>query len=160
MPPHTKMTMSKGGSSSDPLHNPRKRPATQSPPRKRSKQPATSFSPCHDVVSLERFQRIFLRHSIITKRSINAETLQTAQLTEHLEGRRLMSFILVTWPVQEEAIRIFYANMFDINNEAFLFWTMVCNTPVEVSPTILSRIFGVPLPPTPLAYPIHHLTLE
>lgn len=50
--------------------------------------------------------------------------------------------------------------MFEINNEELSFWTVVCNTPVQVSPTILSKIFGVPYPPTPLAYPIHRLTLE
>lgn len=34
------------------------------------------------------------------------------------------------------------------------------NTLVQVSLTILPKIFGVPRPPTPLAYLIHHLTLE
>lgn len=50
--------------------------------------------------------------------------------------------------------------MFNIDNEELSFWTVVCNTPVEVNPTILSKLFGVPHPPTPMAYPIHHLTLE
>lgn len=85
-----KMPASKGGSSSDPLPNPGKRPVTQSLPRKRLKRPVASYSPYSDTTSLERYHQIFSCRSIITKRSVNAETLQMALLTEHLESRRWM----------------------------------------------------------------------
>lgn len=54
-------------------------------------------------------------------RVINVETLQMAQLTKTLEGRRWMPFILVLGPVQEEVICVFHTNMFNINNEALSF---------------------------------------
>lgn len=53
----------------------------------------------------------------------------------------------------------FYANMLNID-EALSFWTVVCNTPIEVNLTILSKLFRVPRPPAPMAYLIHYLTLE
>lgn len=71
-----------------------------------------------------------------------------------------MLFIFMFGLVQEEVMRVFYVNIFDINNEENSFWMVVCNTPMQVNPTILSQIFGVPHPPTPIAYLIHRLTLE
>lgn len=77
-----------------------------------------------------------------------------------MEGKKWIPFISISGPVKEEVVCIFHVNVFDINNEPLLFWIVVCNTLIEVSHTIFSRIFGVPRPTTSLAYPIHHLTLE
>lgn len=88
------MPASKGGSSSD-------------PPRNLGKRPTESYSPYHDAMSLKQYQRIFSRRSTIMKRSVNAETLRTALLTERFEGRWWMPFISVSKPIQEEVVRVF-----------------------------------------------------
>lgn len=160
MPLRMKMSASKGGSSSDPPCNPGKRSVTQSLPRKRSKKLDVSYSLGRDAMSLEHYNWIFSHCSIITDQSVNAKTLRMAQLTERLEGWCCMSFILVFRPVQEEAVRVFYVNMFEISNKDLSFWTVVCNTPVQVSPTILSTIFDVPRPSMSIPYPIYRLTME
>lgn len=72
-----------------------------------------------------------------------------------------MPLISMFGPVQEEAVRIFYANFFDINNKENSFWTTISGVPLQISPTIISRFLGVPRPTQALiTFPIHKLTLE
>lgn len=155
-----KMPASKGGSSSNHSRNPRKSPVTQSPPRKWSKKSAILYSLGKDATSLERYNWVFSYSSIIMEQSVNAVTLHTTLLTKRFEGQHWMSFSSVFGPTYEEAVHVFYMNMFEINDEDLSFWIMVCNTPVQVSPTILSTVFGAPHPSMSIAYPIHHLTME
>lgn len=164
MPTRMKLPTTRGSSSSeppcDPPCNPGKRPITQSPSWHQSKKPMASYSPGRDAMSLKRYNHIFFRCFIITKSTVTAETLHIAFFMERLEGIRWMPFISVSDPMQEEVVRVFYANMFEINMEDLFFWTMVCNTPVQVSLAILSDLFGVPHPPAPIVYPVHRLTME
>lgn len=125
MPHRIKWASNKGESSSNPSWNPGKCPIVGSPPHPYSKRNVESFSPCRDAISLERYQRIFSHRAIIIKRTVDPKTLRTTHLTELLKGRQWMPLILVSRPVQEEAVRIFYANFFDINNEEHSFWFMV-----------------------------------
>lgn len=88
----------------------------------------------------------FLQTFIIIERTITVGTLRTAFLIERLEGKRWMPFISVFDLVQEEAIRIFYPNMFKINLEDLSFW-MWFATPQSRSVQQFSLIFSVSLIP-------------
>lgn len=75
-----------------------------------------SYSPYREAACLEHYNKIFSLCSIITERTVDAETLYMTILTERLKGRRWMPFISVSGLVQEEAVRVFYVNMFEIND--------------------------------------------
>lgn len=117
MPPRTKKTTSKGGSSSNPPRNPRKRPMVESPPRLRSKRNIGSFSSCRNATSYEHYQRIFSKRFIINERFVETETLCTSWLLGTVEGHQWLPIFSVNGLIQEVVVQIFYANFLDVNND-------------------------------------------
>lgn len=92
---------------------------------------------------------------------METETLRMARLLEILEGRKWFPLIFVNGPVQEEAVQIFYANFFDINNDSHTFWTTVNGVLLKVSLDSISCLLGLPhVTQDLIAFSIHKLSIE
>lgn len=88
----------------------------ESPPHKCSKnRNAGSFSPCRDTKSLEWYKKIFSRRSFFNERFLEDEALYTAKIFDWIENIGWLPIFAVKGLVQEDVVRIFYENSFDIN---------------------------------------------
>lgn len=63
-------------------------------------------------------------------------------------------------PVHDEAIKIFYSNIFDENFWTLLFYSSVYKIPISINPNYISTFLGIPRVVDVILFPPRHMSKE
>lgn len=63
-------------------------------------------------------------------------------------------------PVHDEAVRIFYSNIFDENYWTSLFYSLVYKIPITINPDYISTFLGIPRIDDVIPFPPRHMSKE
>lgn len=118
--------------------------SSRTPPTKRSKKrKGGSFSPFRDEMSQARYKTMFSSRGLLIERPVALDALSTVQLYEHINTRGWMPMMSIKGPVYDEAVRIFYSNIFYENFWILSFYSSVYKIPIPINPTTSQPFLGL-----------------
>lgn len=88
------------------------------------------------------------------------DALRTVQLYEHINTRVWMEMMFIKVPIHDEAVRIFYSNIFDENFWTLSFYSSVYKIPIPINHDYISTFLGIPRVADAILFPPRHMSKE
>lgn len=130
------------------------------PPKRSKKKMGGSFSPFQDELSQAWYVTTFSTRGLLIKRLMTLDALCTVQLYELINARGWMPILLIKGSIHNEAVRIFYSNIFDENFRNCSFYLTIYKILISINLDFISTFLGIPRVADAIPFPPRHISEE